>query len=108
MPKGAGQRPEESAAAPLPDLGDIMNHFNEALALLVVCQRSMLQNDGVVLHDSIHEELVIGTAIEKFKAVYEEIDEAEFRLYVSREGASGKRKPHRTHAVDVDSDQAGG
>jgi len=40
MPKGAGQRPEESAAAPLPDLGDIMNHFNEALALLVVCQRS--------------------------------------------------------------------
>jgi len=83
-PKEAGERPEESAAATLPDLGDIMNHFNEALALLVVCQRSMLQNDGVVLHDSIHEELVIGTAIEKFKAVYEEIDEAEFRLYVSR------------------------
>jgi hypothetical protein len=108
MPKGASERRAESAAATLPDLGDIMNHFNEALALLVVCQRSLEQNDGVVLHDPIHEELVIGTAIEKFKAVYEEIDEADFRLYVSREGASGKRKPHRARAVDVDSDQAGG
>jgi hypothetical protein len=85
MPKGAGQRPEESAAAPLPDLGDIMTHFNEALALLVVCQRSMEQNDGVVLHDSVHEELVIGTAIAKFRAVYEEIDEANSRMYVSRD-----------------------
>jgi hypothetical protein len=85
MPKGAGQRPEKSAAAPLPDLGDIMNHFNEALALLVVCHRSMAENDGVVLRDSIHEELVIGTAIEKFRAVYEEIDEADSRMYVSRD-----------------------
>ena len=84
MPKGAGQRPEESAAAPIPDFGDIMTHFNEALALLVVCQRSMVENDGVV-HDSVHEEIVIGTAIAKFRAVYEEIDEVDFRMQVSRD-----------------------
>jgi hypothetical protein len=61
-----------------------MTHFNEALALLVVCQRSMVQNDDGV-HDAVHEEIVLRTAIAKFRDVYEEIDEAEFRLYVSRD-----------------------
>jgi hypothetical protein len=84
MLKGAGQRPEGSAAAPLPDLGDIMNHFNEALALLVVCQRSMLENNDVV-HDAVHEEIVLRTAIAKFRDVYEEIDEADFRMRDSRD-----------------------
>jgi hypothetical protein len=84
-PGAPRRRGEESSAVPRPDLASIMNHFNEALALLVVCQRSMEQNDGVVLHDSVHEELVIGTAIAKFKAVYEEIDEADSRMYVSRD-----------------------
>jgi hypothetical protein len=84
MPKGAGQRPEESAAAPVSDLGDIMTHFNEALALLVVCQRSMLENDddeGV--HDAVHEEIVLRAAIAKFRDVYDEIDAADFRMRLS-------------------------
>jgi hypothetical protein len=84
MPKGAGQRPEESAAAPIPDLGDIMTHFNEALALLVVCQRSMVEDeDGV--HYAVHEEIVLRTAIAKFRDVYEEIDQADFRMQDSRD-----------------------
>ena len=84
IPKGAGQRPEERAAAPIPDLGDIMTHFNEALALLVVCQRSMVENEDRV-HDAVHEEIVILTAIAKFRNVYEEIDLANFRMRDSRD-----------------------
>lgn len=84
MPKGAGQRPEESVAAPIPNLGDIMTHFNEALALLVVCQRSMLENNDVV-HDAVHEEIVLRTAIAKFRDVYEEIDAADLRMRDSRD-----------------------
>jgi hypothetical protein len=84
MPKGAGQRPEESAAAPIPDFGEIMTHFNEALALLVVCQRSMVPDDDGV-HDAVHEEIVLRTAIAKFRDVYEEIDRADFRMRVSQD-----------------------
>jgi hypothetical protein len=83
MPKAEGQRPEQTAAAPIPDLGDIMTHFNEALALLVVCQRSMAEHDDVV-HDSVHEEIVMRTAIAKFRDVYEEIDLADYRIRASR------------------------
>jgi hypothetical protein len=74
--KGASQRPDASAAVPYPDLGDIMTHFNEALALLVVCQRSMAEYDDVAQY-AVHEEIVIRTAIAKFRDVYEEIDAAE-------------------------------
>jgi hypothetical protein len=75
--------PEAIAAAPVTDLGDIMTHFHEALALLVVCQRSMIENDGVV-HDAVHEEIVIRTAIAKFRDVYEEIDLADYRIRASQ------------------------
>lgn len=73
--KSPAPRPEETAAAPIPDLGDIMTHFNEALALLVVCQRSMVEHDDVV-----HEEIVIRTAIAKFRGVYQELDAADRRI----------------------------
>ncbi len=82
--KSPARGPEQTAAARIPDLGDIMTHFNEALALLVVCQRSMVGHDDVV-HDAVHEEIVIRTAIAKFRDVYEEIDAADFRMYVSRD-----------------------
>ena len=41
-----------------------MTDFNEALTLLVVCQRSIVEHDGVV---------------------HEEIDAADFRMRVSRD-----------------------
>jgi hypothetical protein len=63
-------------AAPIPDLGNIMTHFNEALALLVVCQRSLVEHDDEI-HDAVHEEIVIRTAIAKFRNVYDEIGVAE-------------------------------
>jgi hypothetical protein len=74
--KSPTRRPDASAAVPYPDLGDIMTHFNEALALLVVCQRSMAEYDDVAQY-AVHEEIVIRTAIAKFRDVYEEIDAAE-------------------------------
>jgi hypothetical protein len=74
--KGASQRPGQTAVASIADLGDIMTHFNEALALLVVCQRSMADYDDVAQY-AVHEEIVIRTAIAKFRDVYEEIDAAE-------------------------------
>ena len=80
LPRARRRGGEESSAVFRPDLGDIKTHFNEALALLVVCQRSMVENDSAV-----HEEIVIRTAIAKFRDVYEGIDLADFRMRDSRD-----------------------
>jgi hypothetical protein len=49
-----------------------MNHFNRALSLLIVCQRSLVELDA-----ASHEEQVMRDAIALFRGVYEEIDAAE-------------------------------
>ena len=68
------RRREEDPALPRPgpDLSSIMVHFNEALSLLVVCQRSL-----VAVDEAVHEEEVMRSAIALFRDVNEEIDAAE-------------------------------
>jgi hypothetical protein len=83
--KSLVRRPVENAAVPHPDLGDIMALFNEALSLLVVCERSLAE-----IVDAVHEEQVIGAAIAKFRNVYEEIDSAD--LLIRRAAAEKKAR----------------
>jgi len=71
-----GDGDERSAVPrPVPDLGSIMNHFNDALALIILCQRSLVDVDH-----GVFEEAVLRQAIELMRRVYEQIDVADFTL----------------------------
>jgi hypothetical protein len=70
---GGDERP--AIPRPVPDFGSIMTQFNDALALIVLCQRSLVNVDN-----GVFEEAVLRQAIELMRRVYEEIDQADFNL----------------------------
>jgi hypothetical protein len=78
------QEGKSAPAPPSPEFGAIMEHFVRALALIVVCQRSL----AAEVEEAVHEEEVLREAIVLLLDVYDEIDMADLFFRQQHGGGS--------------------